>query len=207
MAGSPPPTAAPRWSRRRTSAATSGTTTTRGASPTALAELAAKLAPRREGSVPRLLLGGEVRVDSELLADLARPDRAGVLSLAGSRYLLLEFEPSGLGTRPGRARARAPRRGLVADRRPPGGRALFLGERRRSAGASGRGRRALSGDRDEPHRRVRQGRQARVWELLRAGCVQFVASDSHRPDWRSPGLARARAGGRSRARRSASPRS
>ena len=37
-----------------------------------------------------------------------------------------------------------------------------------------------------------KGAKGRVWELLRAGCVQFVASDSHRPDWRPPGLAPAR---------------
>jgi protein-tyrosine phosphatase len=38
-----------------------------------------------------------------------------------------------------------------------------------------------------------RGPKERTWELLRAGFVQFVASDAHRPDWRPPGLARARA--------------
>ena len=38
----------------------------------------------------RLLLGGEVRWDSELLADLDTPTRGGALPLAGSHYILLE---------------------------------------------------------------------------------------------------------------------
>jgi protein-tyrosine phosphatase len=33
----------------------------------------------------------------------------------------------------------------------------------------------------------------RVWELLDEGLVHFVASDSHSPTWRAPGLAKARA--------------
>ena len=37
-----------------------------------------------------------------------------------------------------------------------------------------------------------KGAKGRVWELLRAGCVQFVASDAHRPDWRPPVLSAAR---------------
>ena len=41
------------------------------------------------GPAPRVLLGGEVHVDSELLADVERED--GILPLAGSRYLLIEF--------------------------------------------------------------------------------------------------------------------
>ncbi|MEZ5312658.1 MAG: CpsB/CapC family capsule biosynthesis tyrosine phosphatase [Thermoanaerobaculia bacterium] len=32
------------------------------------------------------------------------------------------------------------------------------------------------------------GAKERAWELLRAGWVQFVASDAHRLDWRPPGL-------------------
>lgn len=33
----------------------------------------------------------------------------------------------------------------------------------------------------------------RVWELLEEGLVHFVASDSHSPTWRAPGLSAARA--------------
>jgi len=32
-----------------------------------------------------------------------------------------------------------------------------------------------------------------VWELLDEGLVHFVASDSHSPTWRAPGLSKARA--------------
>jgi len=48
------------------------------------------------GPVPRLLAGGEIRVDRHLLAEMMdwREDAAqGPLALAGSRYLLLEFGP------------------------------------------------------------------------------------------------------------------
>jgi protein-tyrosine phosphatase len=46
------------------------------------------------GPAPRILGGGEIRVDSRLLAemlDLREDDAHGPLPLAGSRYLLLEF--------------------------------------------------------------------------------------------------------------------
>jgi protein-tyrosine phosphatase len=44
----------------------------------------------------RVLLGGEVHVDGELLAEVEKlPDDGGILPLAGSRYLLLEFGPVG----------------------------------------------------------------------------------------------------------------
>ncbi len=164
----------------------------------ALAELAAKLPPgdqrgqAGQGSLPELRLGGEVRVDSDLLADLAKPGRGGVLSLAGSRYLLLEFEPSGFGPHPVelvhelRAEGWWPivahpevvpffweaSDGLLAHLVEAG--ALFQVTAMSVTGEFGK------------------GAKERVWELLRAGCVQFVASDSHRPDWRPPGLARAR---------------
>lgn len=39
-----------------------------------------------------LHLGAEIRVRADLLEDLERPDLGGLLPLAGSRYLLLEFE-------------------------------------------------------------------------------------------------------------------
>lgn len=43
------------------------------------------------GRVPRLLLGAEIRVDSELLGEVGRLPDCPVLPMAGSRYLLLEF--------------------------------------------------------------------------------------------------------------------
>lgn len=54
----------------------------------------------RVGSAPRLHLGAEVRVDSELIDEL-HGDRPGrPLSLAGSRYMLVELDPFGVGPEP-----------------------------------------------------------------------------------------------------------
>jgi protein-tyrosine phosphatase len=52
------------------------------------------------GPRPRILAGGEIRVDARLLAEMLELDRhqeptQGPLPLAGSRYLLLEFGPEG----------------------------------------------------------------------------------------------------------------
>ena len=143
-------------------------------------------------TLPQLLLGGEIRVDSELLSDLARPGRSGVLSLAGSRYLLLEFEPSGLGPDPVEIVQELLAEGwwpIVAHPEvvpcfwesadDPLARLVEAGALFQVTAMS------VTGE-------FGKGAKGRVWELLRAGCVQFVASDSHRPDWRPPGLSRAR---------------
>lgn len=45
------------------------------------------------GPLPRVLLGGEVHVDNDLLTEVE--NGGGVLPLAGSRYLLIEFGPFG----------------------------------------------------------------------------------------------------------------
>ncbi|MEO7972556.1 MAG: CpsB/CapC family capsule biosynthesis tyrosine phosphatase, partial [Thermoanaerobaculia bacterium] len=157
-----------------------------------LDEVAARLPRDAVGTVPRLFLGGEVRVDSELLSDLARPGRSGVLSLAGSRYLLLEFEPSGVGPDPVELVRELLAEGwwpIVAH--PEVVPFFWQGEddllaRLVEAGALFQvTAMSVTGEFGKPTKE-------RVWELLRAGCVQFVASDSHRPDWRPPGLAQAR---------------
>ena len=156
-----------------------------------LADRLAELRARLPGA-PELFLGGEVRVDSELLADLARPGRSGVLSLAGSRYLLLEFEPAGVGPDPA---------GLVKELLAEGwwpivahpevvpffwtsdddplARLVDAGAHFQVTAMS------VTGE-------FGKGAKERAWELLRAGCVQFVASDAHRPDWRPPLLSAAR---------------
>lgn len=153
----------------------------------ALAELAAA-----SGGLPSLYLGAEVRVDSELLADLERPGRAGVRTLAGSRYLLLELDPDGIGPEPVELVAELGRRGFAPIVAHPEVTPFLwseadLIERLIEAGAllqvtamsvSGQFGRAV---------------RDRVWSLLEQDLVHFVASDAHRPDWRPPGLARARA--------------
>ncbi len=49
---------------------------------------------RAVGPRPRLELGAEVHVGADLLVDLESPDRRGLLTLAGSDHLLLEFPSS-----------------------------------------------------------------------------------------------------------------
>lgn len=46
---------------------------------------------RQVGERPRIVPGAEIRVDDTLLAELDAYPAGGLLSLAGSRYLLLEF--------------------------------------------------------------------------------------------------------------------
>jgi protein-tyrosine phosphatase len=63
-----------------------------------LAALAAEL-QSAVGDGFRVLLGGEVHVDAELLSEVEKlPDGSGILPLAGSRYLLIEFGPVGTPT-------------------------------------------------------------------------------------------------------------
>ena len=146
----------------------------------------------RTGGQPRLFLGGEVRVDSELVADLERPGRSGVQTLAGSRYLLLELDPEGIGPDPVELAAELVRTGygpIVAhpEVTPFLWREADLIDRLVEAGALLQvTAMSVTGDFG---RAVRD----RVWSLLEDDLVHFVASDAHRPDWRPPGLARAHA--------------
>lgn len=47
-----------------------------------------------------VFLGGEIAVNSQSVRELERLPRGGLLPLAGSRYLLLEFHPRGMGPDP-----------------------------------------------------------------------------------------------------------
>lgn len=159
-----------------------------------VAELERRLAAvgSAAGGSPRLHLGGENRIDSDLLRDLGRADRGGVLALAGSRYLLLELEPAGIGPDPVElvaALVAAGWRPIIAHpeltpclRRDPdrlerlaGSGALF------QVTAA-----AVTGEFGRPAR-------DRVFELVENDFADFLASDGHRPEWRPTGLARARA--------------
>ena len=161
------------------------------ADPQRLRDRLAEIEAAAGAQAPRLHLGGEIRVDSELLDDLAAPGRRGIQSLAGSNYLLLELDPFGVGPEPVELT-----RELVAE----GWRPIYahpemipflweaedgLPARLVEAGASLQiTAMSLTGE-------FGRGPRERVLELLRAGSVDFVASDSHRPDWRPPGLRRA----------------
>ena len=144
---------------------------------------------REVGDRPRILPGAEIRVDSELLADVDGLPASGLLPLAGSRYLLLEFPSIGgpdprlllhellvAGWWPILAHAeRVPR--WVED--PESLAALAkLGALVQITGGS------LLGS---------FGRRARVccaW-LLDRDLVHLVGSDAHDTDERPPGLTRA----------------
>jgi protein-tyrosine phosphatase len=157
----------------------------------ALAALADELQDRI-GPGFHVYLGGEVHVDSELLAEIEKlPAGGGILPLAGSRYLLIEFDSRGTpreaihlvhelvvaGWRPIIAHPEfipwlAPDPELVA-------RLVALGATTQVTAMS------VTGD-------FGRRPQADVNTLLDAGLVHFVASDSHGPRRRPPGLGRAR---------------
>jgi protein-tyrosine phosphatase len=157
--------------------------------------LAGRLAEVREraGEGMDLRLGAELRVDSELLADLEAPERSGVLTLAGSRYLLLELEPEGAGPDPVELAAELVARGFRPIFAHPEFVPFLWDEeaswfpRLAEAGASFQvTAMSVAGD-------FGRGPREAVWRLLEGGFVQFVASDAHRVAWRPPGLSRARA--------------
>jgi protein-tyrosine phosphatase len=145
---------------------------------------------RRVGERPRILPGAEIRVDTELLADLADPVAAGLMPLAGSRYLLLELDRRDLRV----DAAGFAHEVLVAGRVPVFAhpelipalvedlagmhRLAEMGALFQITGTS------IVGD----YGRFTRDRCAR---LLDEGLAHFVASDAHSPDWRPPGLSRA----------------
>ena len=149
-------------------------------------ELVAALA--RDEERVEVRMGAEVRVDSELLADMEGHGEA--LALAGSRYVLLEFPRAEVGPAP----EEIVHEMLVAGWRPvlahpevlpwlevPRLGALVEGGALLQVTAA-----AITSDFGRyPHQKV--------WELLDEGLVHFVASDSHSPTWRAPGLSKARA--------------
>ncbi|HEV2853254.1 MAG TPA: CpsB/CapC family capsule biosynthesis tyrosine phosphatase [Thermoanaerobaculia bacterium] len=158
-------------------------------------ELLAALVDELQGKVPpgfRVYLGGEVHVDSGLLPEIEKlPAGGGVLPLAGSRYLLIEFDSNGTpveaihlvhelvvaGWRPILAHPEfipwlAADPGLVA-------RLVSLGALTQVTAMS------VTGD-------FGRRPQADSHALLGAGLVHFVASDSHGVRRRPPGLRRAR---------------
>ncbi len=139
----------------------------------------------------RVLLGGEVHVDSGLLAEVEKlPEGGGILPLAGSRYLLIEFGAFGTAE----AASHLVHELVVAGWRPivahpefipwlaedPGlvARLVSLGALTQVTAMS------LTGD-------FGRRPQADSFALLNAGLVHFVASDSHGTRRRPPGLKRA----------------
>ena len=142
------------------------------------------------GSKMRILVGGEVHVDSELLAEVEKLPEGGICTLAGSRYLLIELDDRG---RAGEAIS------LVHELTVAGwipvvahpefipwlagdleltARLVSLGARMQLTAMS------VTGD-------FGKGPQADTHALLDAGLAHFVASDCHGVQRRPPGLKRA----------------
>ena len=161
---------------------------TREALQAAHEELTAALAGDSSEERVEVRMGAEVRVDSELLADIERPG-AEALALAGSRYVLLEFPRAEVGPAPEEVVHEL----VVAGWRPvvahpevlPWLEVPRLGALVEAGALLQVTAAAVTSDFGRsPHQRV--------WELLDEGLVHFVASDSHSPTWRAPGLAKAR---------------
>lgn len=155
----------------------------------AWAQLTAAMAASAE-TYPRVLLGAEVRVDSDLLSDIER-DPPEVLPLAGGRYLLLELPRGPAGPEPEELVHEL----LLAGWRPviahPELIPWLAEDLERVAGLVERGvllqvtaASLVGGFGRYP--------SERAWEMVEAGLVHFVASDSHSPTWRPPGLSAAR---------------
>ena len=143
------------------------------------------------GDTPRLLLGGEIRVDSDLVEDMKDISAAGILSLADSRYLLIEFDRSLTGPDPVVVvddLTTAGWRPILAHPEflPQFNRSIDLVEELVSLGALVQvTAMSVTGEfGGEP--------QASVFDLFEAGLVHFVASDAHGARWRPPGLSKAR---------------
>lgn len=146
----------------------------------------------RAGGTLRLYLGGEVRVDSDLMADLDRPGRGGVRTLAGSRYLLIELDPEGIGPDPVELVHELGLRGFAPVVAHPELVPFLWSEEDlidRVVAAGGLLQVTAMSVTGQFGRIVRD----RVWSLLDADLVHFVASDAHRPTWRPPGLSQAHA--------------
>ena len=141
---------------------------------------------RAVGDRPRIVPGAEIRVDSELLADVDAFPQSGLLPLAGSRYLLLEFPNAGgpeprpllhelivAGWWPILAHAeRVPR---WVENPESLAELVKLGAFVQVTGGSLLGRFG------------RRARGCTTW-LLDRGLVHFVGSDAHDTDERPPGL-------------------
>ncbi len=138
----------------------------------------------------RVYLGGEVHVDSALLAEVEKLPGGGVLPLAGSRYLLIELDAQGTATEA----IHLVHELAVAGWHPVIAHPEFipwlaadpeLVERLVALGATVQVT-AMSVTGDFGRRP-----QNDVFSLLDAGLVHFVASDSHGVRRRPPGLKRA----------------
>lgn len=156
-----------------------------------LARLAAEL-DAAAGAALSVELGAEVRVDSDLVAELDRGESEPLIPLGASRVVLLELEPRGWGPDPV---------AVVRELEARGWRSLIahveitpcLRSAPELVGALAAAGAALQVTAMSVTGELGRAPREAAAALFDAGLVHVVASDAHRPDWRPPGLARARA--------------
>jgi len=142
------------------------------------------------GSELQVLLGGEVHAHPGLLEEIASLPAGGLLTLAGSRYLLLELGPyhsAGMAADLAHEIVIAGWRPVIAHPELIPWLAPDLGTVQRLIGLGAVVQVTAMSITGEFGRRPQQD----VLRLLDAGLVHFVASDSHGPRRRPPGLSRA----------------
>ncbi len=142
------------------------------------------------GERPELHLGAEIRVSDGLLDDISRLPGSELIPLAGSRYLLLELDSP---VEPLRVEELIHEL-VIENWRPIVAHPEFI-----------------TGLSDQPEQMARLARAGALFQItamsltggfgartrrsvkrmLRAGLVDFVASDAHRATWRPPGLRQA----------------
>lgn len=139
----------------------------------------------------QLYPGGEIRIDAELLGELDRHPATGLMPLADSRYLLLEFDRWATPPDPVELTHELNVTGWVPIYAHPEFIPFLAGDLDLMAHLVDLGALfqltagSLTGDyggdtRDHTHR------------MMDAGLIQFVASDAHGTQHRPPGLSRAR---------------
>lgn len=143
------------------------------------------------GPTPRLELGAEIRVDSELLDELEEKHHSGIQPLAGGHYLLIEFDRSGFGPEP----LEIVHELAIEGWRPIVAHPEFVPQVAESPAYAAQlvdsgallqvTAMSLTGD-------FGYDVQLLVSGLVDRSLVHFVASDAHSPTYRSPGLSRAR---------------
>lgn len=142
------------------------------------------------GERPTLLPGAEIRIDSDLLAEIEELGASGLVPLAGSRYLLLEFDRRDLHTDAAALTHEVMLAGWVPIFAHPELIPLLIDDLPLMHRLAERGAlfqitaMSITG---EFGKRARD----RAAALLDEGLVHVVASDAHGTDWRPPVLSRA----------------
>jgi protein-tyrosine phosphatase len=142
------------------------------------------------GDLLEIRLGAEVRVDSALVAELDAADPS-FLSLAESRYVLLELDRWGTGPEPEDLIHEALVAGWIPVLAHPELIPVLATDLDRVTDLVSVGARlqvtamCVTGELGRPAERT-------VWEMLERDLVHFVSSDAHSPEWRPPGLEAAR---------------